>query len=143
MVANQKVTGKATSIPGGIGIAATVSMLITLLTCCILAWLVVTERVGENAIGYCAMMILLVSSFVGAVIAAVKIKHRKMMVCVLSGCAYFLCLLACTALFFGGQYHGVGVSALLILAGSVAAALTDMRKGGSFNKKSRRKMYSR
>lgn len=143
MVANQKVTGRAMTIPGGVGIAAITSIVTTLLMSGILAWLVLTERVGESVVGYGAMVILLVSSFFGAMIAAGMIKHRKMMVCLLSGAAYFLCLLACTALFLGGQYQGVGISALLILVGSAGAALTDLRKGGSFNKKSRRKMYSR
>lgn len=143
MIANHKVTGKAMSVPGGIGLAAVVSIATTLLMSGLLAWLVLTERVGEIAVGYGTMVILLVSSFLGAMIAAGVIKHRKMMVCLLSGAAYLLCLLACTALFLGGQYQGVGVSVLLILAGCVAAALTDLRKRGSSNKKSRRKMYSR
>lgn len=142
MISKQKVTGKAMSIPAGISLAAGISILTTLVFSWLLAWLVITGRVGENAIGYGAMAILLMASYLGAILAAARVKHRSMMVCALSGAAYFLCLLACTALFFGGQYQGIGVSALIITVGSVGAALTDAARSGG-HKKGRRKIPSR
>ncbi len=127
------------SMPGGIGLGVGVSAAITLLLCWLISWLIASERVGENAIGYAAMTILLVSAYVGALLAAARIKHQKMMICLLSGAAYFAVLLACTALFFGGQYQGVGISALLIAAGSIAAAMTDAGIVGGKNKKRKKK----
>lgn len=143
MIVNQKVTGKAMSIPGGIGFSAVISMVITLALSWLVAALVIAGRVGESAIGYGSMVILLLSSYTGAVFAAIKIKHRRMMACLLSGVVYFLCLLTCTALFFGGQYQGVGVSSLLIAAGSITAALTGAARNSGPNKKGRRKIRSR
>ncbi|MBQ9839106.1 MAG: TIGR04086 family membrane protein [Oscillospiraceae bacterium] len=142
MVVNKKVTGTAASIPGGIAAAAGVATALTLLLSGLIAWLVLQERIGESAIGYGAMVVLLLSSFVCGVLASAMVKHRRMVVCLLSGLTYFLCLLACTALFFGGRYQGLGVTALLILAGSVSAALIDLSRPRKRRKTDRRKMHT-
>ena len=127
MTANQKVTGRASSIPGGLAIGGFMSLIITIIGAMIAAWLIGNERVQEQHIGYCSMLILLASSFIGAWIAASKIKHRRLYICILSGMIYYGMLLTITALFFGGRYQAMGVTAAVVLAGCMSAALTGQR----------------
>ena len=122
LVANQKVTGKALPVSAGLGVGVGVSMVLTVLLSAVSAYLQGREVLGESGIGYCVMITLLVSSLLGAMTAAGKIKHMRAVMCMGAGVGYFLILMALTALFFGGQYTGVGVTALVILGGSAAAA---------------------
>ncbi len=84
---------------------------------------------AESAIGYGAMGTLALASLCGALTAIWRIKRRYLVMCLCSGLCYFVCLLCCTALFFGGQYAGMGVTALVVLGGSLCAALSTLRKG--------------
>ena len=95
-------------------------------------------RLKQENIGYGVMLLLLTASYAGAALASAKVKRRKGLVCLLTGVGYFALLLAVTALFFGGQYSAVGVTALLILAGSGCAALTPAL-GGKRGRKGRLK----
>ena len=137
-----KVTGKAMSMPGGLALGGVVSLFVTLLAAAILAKLMELERIPENSIGYGIMILLVLASFSGAAFSAWQIKRRRLIVCVLSGVVYMASLLAATALFFGGQYSSVGVTALMVLCGVGLAALagTQRNKAG---KKRKKPMYHR
>lgn len=127
MVSNKKVTGKALSMPAGLGLGLAVSVVLTIVIAVVITYLLLGEKIPESAIGYGSMAILLLSSALGALIAAGTVKRRWMVVCLAAGGLYFLTLLGITAMFFGGQYQGMGVSALLILAGSGAVGLLGLR----------------
>ena len=71
------------------------------------------------------MGILLTSAIIGSWIAMKKAKHKRIQISLLTGTGYYLSLLAVTALFFDGQYTAMGVTALLILGGSLAAAVAE------------------
>lgn len=101
----------------------------TLLSAGILAWLIRDGYLREEAVGYGSMGILLIGSILGAAVGYRKVQRRRMLTCICSGGAYLMMLLAITALFFGGQYTGMGVTALLILGGSATAAFLGMEKG--------------
>ena len=120
MVANKKITGRATSLPAGLAIGAVCSLAATLILTAILAKLVEAETLPVEKV---------VSSFAGAMISCGRIKRQRMLVCIVSGVIYFAMLMSMTALFFGGQYSAVGTTALLVLAGSGAAALLGLRQG--------------
>lgn len=117
MTINQKVTGTASTIPVGLALGTLGSIGITILLSAIAAWLTLSGRIPENSIGYCSMFILLLSSMAGSAIAIARTKRLRFQVGVAAGALYFLCLLAITALFFGGIYEGVGATALMILCG--------------------------
>lgn len=136
MVVNQKPTGRASSMPIGLLIGVAVSMGITIVSAALLARLVESEKMKEAWIGYGIMVILWTASFVGALSAHARIKRQRLLVCILSGLAYFSALLCITALFFGGQYEAVGVTAILVMGGAVVAALTGGNKsrGGKHRK---------
>lgn len=129
MVKTGKATGRAMSIPGGLAVGAAISLGLTLLLALLIAKLVDAETLPHSSIGYCVLVLLLVASFSGAAAAQGRVKHRRAMVCMLSGLVYMLLLLSMTALFFGGQYTGVGVTALLVFAGAGCAALTSAQPG--------------
>ena len=114
---NQKSTGRALSIPGGIAMGTCLSMILTIFSCAVLAWMVDNEKMQWE-----------------------KMKRQRLMVCLLSGAAYLAVLLSLTALFFGGQYQAVGVTSALILAGSGTAGLLGVKPAG---KRSHRKIGKR
>lgn len=137
MTVNRKVTGTASSMPVGLALGLACSLSITCAGAGIWAALTGRQTLDENTIGYCAMALILLSSVAGPSVAVRRIKRRRAFVCGISGALYFGALLSMTALFFGGQYQGVGVTALLILAGSVLVAMLGLRQGGNRRKRPR------
>ena len=129
MVSNRKVSGRAVSLPAGVGIGTAGALGWTLIGACLLAKLIEGETLPETAVGYGAMLILLSASFLGAVLAFRKVKAKRLQVSLLAAAVYYLCLLATTAMFFGGQYTGMGVTALVVFSGSGAAILLGMGNG--------------
>ena len=125
MTINAKVTGTASTIPAGLAAGALVSGTMTLLGTLAAAKLIDMEILSWSQSGYAVLVILLLSAWMGAMVAAGKIKRRRVAVCVGSGVVYMLMLLCTTALFFGGKYSGVGETALLILCGSMVAVFTS------------------
>ena len=138
MVVNQKVTGRAASMPAGIGIGLGICMLITLTGCAIIAALINGERMPESSVGYGAMAVLLLSSVVGALTASGLVKRRRLVVCAVLGLCYFAVLLLINGLMFGGAVSGVGVTALLILGGCAAAAFLTARGEGKSTRRRRK-----
>ena len=124
MTINKKVTGTSSSIPVGLAWGTFSSTAMTLAGAGIAAKLINGEIISWDQAGYAVLTILLISSWIGAMVAAGKIKRRRMVVCLASGVAYMMILLCATALFFGGKYSGVGETALLILCGSIVAVFS-------------------
>ena len=107
----------ATALPVGIGLGVLASFVITLLGAAGITQLVATEKMEENSMGYVIIGVLLLASVLGAWLAANRTKRLRLQVCLLEGAGFFLALLATTALFFGGQYQGIGASGITILLG--------------------------
>lgn len=128
MVVNQKVTGKSSSMPAGLAMGGLTSLVITLVLAAVIAKLVDSEALAEENIGYGTMLLLLAASSMGALVSVSKIKRQRLLVCLLSGTVYLGALLSITALFFGGQYEAVGVTALLVMGGSMVTGLLGLRE---------------
>jgi hypothetical protein len=131
---NQKVTGRAMSMPAGIALGIVISLTVTLIGAFLLGWLIDNQTLEVNSIGYGSMVILLSASALGSLAAKSLIKHRLLVVCLISGTGYYLSLLAITALFFGGRYQGMGVTLVMVLAGAGTAGLLSMKKKKSITK---------
>ena len=112
-----KNTGRASSIPAGLAWGIGAALAITVLGSGGAAWLVLGGRLPAEWIGYCAMVILALSSGCGAAVAISKIQRLRAQMGLAAGGLYYLCLVIATALFFGGQYRGMGVTALMVLCG--------------------------
>ena len=119
----------ASSIPAGIGIGLLVSVVITLAGSALTAYLVYSESVPEEGMGYGIILTLLLSTIIGAWISVGRIQRLRMQMCMLSGLCYYLTLLAMTALFFGGQYSGVGITALVVVGGCGTVAILGLGGG--------------
>ena len=128
MAVNQKPTGRAATIPAGLAYGILVSMCIFILGIMIAAKLIEQEIVQWNQTGYMILVILPLSSWAGAMVAAHRIKRQRLMTCMMNGGLFFFILLIMTALFFGGQYSGVGEIGLIILCGSALAFLSGNHK---------------
>lgn len=142
MVLNRKPTGRAISMPKGLAIGMAISVGITLLGSAVIAKLIDGEYAKEGWMGYGVMIVLMIGSFLGAVVAAGKIKRQRLCVCALSGLLHFAMLMSITALFFGGQYEAVGVTAVLVMGGALLAALVGGRPGRG-GKRKKYKMANR
>ncbi|MBR2888794.1 MAG: hypothetical protein IKC09_00790 [Oscillospiraceae bacterium] len=137
MVANQKVTGRAWSMPAGIGLGLGLTAAATAGGCALVAWLIQGEYLGAEGLGYGALAVLLISSFLGAAGSCAVIKRRYLVVSAIHGTADFLLLLLVNGLLFGGSVSGAGVTALAVLGGSLCAALVPW--GGKVRRGIRRK----
>lgn len=136
MKAPKTFSGRAYSIPGGIAYGVAISTGITFLGTLILAWMVDREIILWEQIGYGIMVTLLLASFSGALCAYTRIKRQRLLICLMEGAVYFALLLSITALFFGGQYSAVGVTACLVAGGCGSAGLLGLRQGrGPFYEK--------
>ena len=116
-----------------LAIGALISMGITIACTAVSAALVSAGTVPENAISCVGMIILLLGSFGGAAMGARNMQEKRLYFCVGTGAVYFAILLAITALFFEGQYTGVGLTAVTVLAGTMIAALLGGGKGKQRN----------
>lgn len=137
----KKLSVRAMSMPGGVAAGIGAAVLMTLIGAMILSWLVASERVGEEGIGYGCMVILPLASMVGCLLAWRCIKHRRAVVCAVTAGGYYLALLA-IALAFGGIFDGLGVTALLVLLGGGIALIPAFKtnRGGAYRHK---KSFSR
>ena len=136
MTTGQKTQGKGRTIPGSILLATGSELTLTLILCGVLAKLVDAEVLPEKTIPYSVWGILLISSFAGARISCRKAGHHNLLCCLLHGFAFLACLFSVNALFFEGQYDGVGGTALVVLLGCLLGILS-FRKNGQ--RKKRRK----
>ena len=118
-----KLTAKAVTIPVGLVLGVGTALVVTGIGAGVGAWAVLWGFVPEAVIGYLAMAILLLSAATGAAVATGTIQRLRAQMCLAAGSGYFLSLLVVTAAFFGGQYRGMGVTALMVLCGSVLVIL--------------------
>lgn len=132
-------TGKSFSVPGGLALGNGLSLCITVLMAILLAKLVSLEKMQWENIGYGIMLLLYISSLAGSALAASLIKHQRLVICLSAGLVYWVTLLSLTALFFGGQYSGMGVSALIILSGCGTVCLLSGIRAGDHRPAARRK----
>ena len=133
--------GKAASMPVGFFLGGVASLVVTIVTSGILAWLVISQKISENQIGYGVMVLLILASFSGAEVSYRKIKRQRLVVSMVAGVIYFGILLSMTAFFFGGQYNAVGESALMVLCGCGLAFLLKKGEKASLKTGKKRKGY--
>ena len=93
------------------------SMLSAVILCGVLAYLVASERISENSIGYGVMALL------GGCISKYRERNRGILCCVVSGIMFLFMLVGVTALFFNGEFRGVIPNTSMILCGSAVAAI--------------------
>ena len=103
----------------GLAAGVLLSLAITLVGAAILAKLIDAESLREENIGYSIMILLILSSAIGAMVALLKIRRRNLLVCMISPVLYWISLMTTTALFFGGQYSAAAETLAVILGGGL------------------------
>lgn len=141
-MAGKQTNGRASSIPAGIGAGAGVSALITLAGTAVLAKMLDAETIQWESIGYGILIMVMLAAMLGSLTAARKIKRQFGLVCLMSGFVYWGILLSITALFFGGQYEAVGVTLLLVVAGSGCAFLMACKGGRGGSNRHRKRQHT-
>ena len=136
MIINRKATGRASSMPIGVLAGGACAFAGTMLTSAVLAKLVDMEIIPQDKIGYGIKALLLLCAFLGANEACRRVKRQYLIVSAISAGFYYSMLLSVTALFFGGQYSGMGVTAVLVLCGSLLAVF--LRSGNREGRKRRK-----
>ena len=121
---------KWTCIPISAGIGTLISLAVTLAGSAMVSSLILGEKMGEGSIVVGTVVIRLLAAIVGACCAVAISKQHRLQVALLAGAGYYLVLLATTALFFGGQYQGIGISALIVFAGCGLVILISGKKSG-------------
>lgn len=137
-----KNTGRASSIPAGLAAGAMSSLAVTAIGASVTAWLVLRGYLRPDWTGYCAMVILLCAAALGGGMAMGRIKRLRAQMVLASAGIYYVCLVVINALFFGGQYRGMGVTAAMVLCGAVLVIVLvpgDENRAGC----RRRKKYRR
>lgn len=120
-------SGKAVSIPKGLVMGNSISLGLTLLLSLALAGLISQERLAWSQVGYGILAILFISALLGTAVSVKAVKRQRLMIAMGSGLLFWATLIAITALFFGGQYDGMLVTGLIILAACGTVALTGLR----------------
>ena len=123
-----KKNGKVSSMPAGIGTGVGTSMIWTILWVGIAGKLLDAELLKMERIGYASLLILFSSGWLGSKLALHRVRKQKIMVCAATAAGYYLVLLAVTAVFFGGLYQSMGVTAMVVCCGSVLALLGENRR---------------
>ena len=122
----KRKNGRAASLPAGILTGALTGLAVSVVGALAAGKMLDLEWIPIASIGYLAMVILLVSAYTASQSAWARVKHKRAAVSLGAGGSYYLMLLAVTALFFGGQYTGMGVTALMVLAGSGSSVLIGL-----------------
>ena len=133
----KKMTGRAPSLWKSVGAGVTLGAAWTLLCAMVMAELVNMEIMSMEHIGYGSMAAVLSAVFAGASLAGKRAGHMVLQAAVISGAAYFLCLLLVNVLFFGGCFSGFGVTLILVCLATGASVLTVGKGSG----KAKRKRY--
>lgn len=142
MVTNKMTFGKAGSYLKGISIGTVVALALTMCYAILMSQLVLTDKIDVSALGYGSMILLPLASAVSAWIAVGIIKRKRMQVCIISGGTYFAMLGLINIFFFGGQFNGGLITAVLILVGVLCVGLLGM-KGERGSRKKYRNFASR
>ena len=131
----------ANKVLKGAAVSLLVCMITTLIGISISAYMIHKELIDQNSGEIVTMVVLTVSSAAGALTAMQKIKGLMIPITLLSVMTYILMLFSVTALFFEGQYNGVGRVVSAILLGGVIALAVRKITGSSKNKYKAKKLY--
>ena len=128
-------TGTAGSIAKGMTVAATISIMITIIGSAIIASCLNFEKITWDEAGYWIMGMLFLAAFISAKSAHAVIKRQRIAISLMTSLLYWGILLFTTALFFGGNFGPLFETAAIILAGCITSSMVMT----SFSKNNRRK----
>lgn len=141
MTGNQKTSDASRPMLAGLALGWGVEMALLICMSAIAAGAVLFGNAPVEMIGYSAVVILLMTSLMGAIYASAKSTDKNLLRCAASGVIYFATLMGMTALVFGGEFRAIGETALLIACGCIIAIMRNVSH--EKNKKKGRKVRRR
>ena len=137
MSKGRSVTKKAVRLPAGIGIGVAVALAITMLGAVIVTFMLAGENLAVGSATFAIIPVQFLAALCGSTAATMCIGKHKMQVSLITAGMYLLSLLASNAIFFEGEYVGVGGSILVVALAGVAAAFIG--NGGAKSLKGKHK----
>lgn len=123
----KKSIHKTASLPLSIAFGVLTGMIVTFLGALLMTYLTNTESMQLQTMTTLSAITQLVAAAVGVFVSTMLVRERQLITGMVTAAAYFLILLAGTAMFFGGEYDNVGVGALVIMAAGSMVVLLRMR----------------
>lgn len=120
----KKQTGRAPSLVNAVLKGTGIAVGWTALCAMAIAKMVDSEVISLEAVGYGSMVTHLSAVYLGAMAAYKSAGHMADTAAGLTGGSYYLILLLVNALFFGGQFTGLGITLALVGLASGAVILT-------------------
>lgn len=122
-------------------IGAVTALAFSTLICVLLASMISSGKMSFSAAEKMIILTQGIAALLGAWIAAGIAKQKRVQICLITAGAYFLCLLAMTALLFGGQYKGLVLPLFSVLTGAGVAALSGIRTKNGKKLKALKRSY--
>lgn len=141
MVSKKVLSKKEKGLPEALGIGLLAGMAVTLVGTSLLAYLIGNETMDISGMNPGCIVIHLIGSALTGLVAHGVMKRQRIVVCALSALCYFLVQIGITALFFDGQYHGIGAGILSIIGGGVLSILPGFISRGSGGKRMKIKSF--
>ena len=123
MISRSTKQGKNRSVAVGLTIGTAVCCIITILLTSLIAYLISRERISENNIRLFTSLIHYLSVLIGTYCVNTLIKRKLLPVSLLQCTCYLAVLFASTALFWGGQYGGIGSTLIAVILGGASGIL--------------------
>ena len=123
-------TGRSPSVGKAILSGTSTGAATSFLGAAVLAKLLDSEVMKMENVGYGILMIHLLAVFLGVKETLRRAGKAGIWAAAATGASYFLLLLAVNALFFQGEFTGMGVTLLLIAAATAGAVLTEGKRSG-------------
>ena len=123
-------TGRSPSVGKAILSGTSTGAAMAFLGAAVLAKLLDSEVMKMENVGYGILMIHLLAVFLGVKTTLGRAGKQESWAAAATGASYFLLLLAVNALFFQGEFTGMGVTLLLIAAATAGAVLTEGKHSG-------------
>ena len=120
-------------------VGALVSLTVSLVANAVLAALIVNEKSGEQTMGYAVLAGIAISAVIGAYISIHITDGKYMITALINGGLFISALLLVNIIFYGGEFDGILVTAGVILAVCISAALLAPGMGKSTHKKVKRR----
>lgn len=111
------------SAAGAVTLGLGVGFALLLIGSAVLAWLIISQKLDIQTMGFGAGLIMVLASAAGAWSAAAAAGTKRLQIIGIFAAVFFALLLSVTALLFGGQYSGIAVYGICILGGAGGVAL--------------------
>ena len=125
------------TLVGSVLFGTMVSVVICLGLSAIVAFLVSNGRLGERAMDYLAIAIVLIASFAGCTTAGKGVNNKIAICCITTAAVYTIFLLSLTIFVFDTGFGNVTLPIVVIALSSIAACFVSAGKGSRRKKTSR------